>query len=164
MSRFRKLMETRVLVWYRISILFDDKFRGQECLVMTISECVRASATNQHTRVSWGAPASGRASATRPRACTEQDSLPWSSHPPAGRVRRYQTECETGPPTQKDDVSNDAASQRSIATFALTISPGRSAKPPVSSSWQARMKERSLSLSIQWILPMIRRDARTHQE
>ncbi len=46
----------------------------------------------------------------------------------------------------------------------LTMSPGLSAKPPVSSSWQARINVRSLALSIQWILPMIFSDARTHHE
>lgn len=51
-----------------------------------------------------------------------------------------------------------------IEVLSLTTSPGLSAKPPVSSSWQARMNLLSLALSIQWILPMIFRDARTHHE
>lgn len=46
----------------------------------------------------------------------------------------------------------------------FTISPGLSANPPVSSSWQAKIKQRSFSLSIQCNLPIIFRDARTHHE
>lgn len=46
----------------------------------------------------------------------------------------------------------------------FTISPGLSANPPVSSSWQAKIKQRSFSLSIQCNLPIIFRDASTHHE
>lgn len=46
----------------------------------------------------------------------------------------------------------------------FTISPGLSANPPVSSSWQAKIKQRSFSLSIQCNLPIIFKDASTHQE
>ena len=45
-----------------------------------------------------------------------------------------------------------------------TISPGLSANPPVSSSWHARMKLQSFSLSILWSLSIIFRKANTHHE
>lgn len=55
----------------------------------------------EHLEASWGGPAAGRSSVTRPLACTTPDLPLWPVPRPGGRVQPPRTEYGKGPPSKK---------------------------------------------------------------